>query len=37
MIQKEHHLNYARQILHHDQRRIFIGKAQWIGLLAIVQ
>jgi hypothetical protein len=27
----------AKQILHHDQRRIFSGKAQWIGLLAIVQ
>jgi hypothetical protein len=27
----------AKQILHHDQRRIFSGKAQWIGLLDIVQ
>jgi hypothetical protein len=27
----------AKQILHHDQRRIFLGKAQWIGLLDVVQ
>jgi len=27
----------AKQILHHDQRRIFSGKAQWIGFVAFVQ
>jgi len=30
-------LSNARQNLHHDQRRIFSGKAQWIGLLDIAQ
>jgi len=27
----------AKQILHHDQRRKFNDKAQWIGLLDVVQ
>lgn len=27
----------AEQILHMDPRKIFNGKAQWIGLLVVVQ
>jgi hypothetical protein len=30
-------INVAKQILQHDQRKIFNGKAQWIGFVDIAQ